>query len=142
MFFNILICNWIPSFFTISLIGVTFTGTSTSICLPLGSSILTLTVPLSPGVFTFGISPTPIIFPPSGTFTCFSISSGVNGVFVTGVSIPLTGVTLTGTSTTVVLPFGKVTVTLTGSFLPGIVKSGIFSTFVTLPPSGTLIPLV
>ena len=52
--------------------------------------------------------------------------------------MPLTGVTFTGTSTVVVLPFGKVTVTLTGFFLPGVVKSGMFSTFVTFPPSGTL----
>ena len=28
--------------------------------------------------------------------------------------------------------------TLTGSFSPGVVKSGIFSTLVTFPPSGTL----
>ena len=52
--------------------------------------------------------------------------------------MPLTGVTLTGTSTVIVLPFGNSTVTLTGVFLPGVVKSGIFSTFVTFPPSGTL----
>ena len=56
--------------------------------------------------------------------------------------MPLTGVTFTGTSTVVVLPFGKVTVTLTGFFLPGVVKSGMFSTFVTFPPSGIVIPLV
>ena len=36
------------------------------------------------------------------------------------------------------MPFGKVTVTLTGFFLPGVVKSGTFSTLVTFPPSGTL----
>ena len=131
-----------PSFLTISFIGVTFTGTSTSICFPFGSSILTLTVPLSPGVFTLGISPTPIIFPPSGTLTCFSISSLVKGVSVTGVSIPVAGVTFTGTSTVITFPFGNSTVTLTGSFLPGIVKSGMFSTFVTFPPSGIVIPLV
>ena len=40
------------------------------------------------------------------------------------------------------LPFGNSTVTLTGSFLPGVVKSGMFSTFVTLPPSGILMPFV
>ena len=61
---------------------------------------------------------------------------------MTGVSISLTGVTVTGTSTVIVLPFGNSTVTLTGSFLPGVVKSGMFSTFVTLPPSGILIPFV
>ena len=61
---------------------------------------------------------------------------------VTGVSISLTGVTFTGTSTVTTLPFGNVTVTLTGSFLPGVVKSGMFSTLVTLPPSGILIPFV
>ena len=101
-----------------------------------------MTVPLSPGVFTFGISPTPTTFPHSGTFTCFSISSFVNGVSVTGVVIPVAGVTFTGTSTVIVFPFGNSTVTLTGSFLPGVVKSGMFSTFVTFPPSGILIPLV
>ena len=131
-----------PSFLTISFIGVTFTGTSTSTCFPFGSSILTLTVPLSPGVFTLGISPTPIIFPPSGTLTCFSISSLVKGVSVTGVSIPVAGVTVTGTSTVITFPFGNSTVTLTGFFLPGVVKSGMFSTFVTFPPSGIVIPLV
>ena len=118
------------------------TGTSTSICLPFGSSTLTLTVPLSPGVFTSGILPISTILPPSGTFTCFSISSFVNGVSVTGVVIPVAGVTFTGTSTVMVFPFGNSTVTLTGSFLPGVVKSGMFSIFVTFPPSGTLIPLV
>ena len=56
--------------------------------------------------------------------------------------MPLTGVTLTGTSTVIVLPFGNSTVTLTGVFLPDVVKSGTFSTFVTLPPSGMVIPLV
>ena len=101
-----------------------------------------MTVPLSPGVFTSGILPTSTTFPPSGTFTCFSISSLVNGVSVTGVSIPFTGVTLTGTSTVITLPFGNSTVTLTGAFLPGVVKSGMFSTFVTFPPSGIVIPFV
>ena len=79
-----------------------------------------------------------VTFPPSGTLTYLEISSFVNGVFVTGVSISLTGVTFTGTSTVITFPFGNSTVTLTGSFLPGVVKSGMFSTFVTLPPSGTL----
>ena len=69
-------------------------------------------------------------------------SSGVNGVVVTGVSIGFTGVTFTGTSTVTTFPFGNSTVTLTGSFLPGVVKSGMFSTFVTFPPSGIVIPLV
>ena len=62
----------------------------------------------------------------------------MNGVVVTGVSIGFTGVTFTGTSTVTTFPFGNSTVTLTGSFLPGVVKSGMFSTFVTFPPSGTL----
>ena len=83
-----------------------------------------------------------VTLPPSGTLTYLEISSFVKGVFVTGVSISLTGVTVTGTSTVTTLPFGNVIVTLTGSFLPGVVKSGIFSTFVTFPPSGILIPLV
>ena len=61
---------------------------------------------------------------------------------VTGVSISLTGVTVTGTSTVITFPFGNSIVTLTGSFLPGVVKSGMFATFVTLPPSGILIPFV
>ena len=61
---------------------------------------------------------------------------------MTGVSISLTGVTVTGTSTVTTLPFGNSIVTLTGSFLPGVVKSGMFSTLVTFPPSGILIPLV
>ena len=37
----------------------------------------------------------------------------------------------------ITFPFGNSTVTFTGSFLPGVVKSGVFSTFVTFPPSGT-----
>ena len=52
------------------------------------------------------------------------------------------GVTVTGTSTVITFPFGNSTVTLTGAFLPGVVKSGIFSTFVTFPPSGIVIPFV
>ena len=40
------------------------------------------------------------------------------------------------------LPFGNSTVTFTGFFLPGVVKSGMFSTFVTFPPFGIVIPLV
>ena len=83
-----------------------------------------------------------VTFPPSGTLTYLAISSSVIGVLVTGVSIGFTGVTFTGTSTIITFPFGSSTVTLTGSFLPGVVKSGIFSTFVTFPPSGILIPLV
>ena len=79
---------------------------------------------------------------PSGTLICFKISSGVSLSFVTGVSIGVIGVTFTGTSTVITFPFGNSTVTLTGSFLPGVVKSGMFSTFVTFPPSGILIPLV
>ena len=61
---------------------------------------------------------------------------------VTGVSIGVIGVTVTGTSTVITLPFGNSIVTFTGSFLPGVVKSGIFSTLVTLPPSGIVIPFV
>ena len=60
---------------------------------------------------------------------------------MTGVSIGVTGVTVTGTSTVITLPFGNSIVTLTGSFLPGVVKSGIFSTLV-VAPSGIVIPLV
>ena len=83
-----------------------------------------------------------LVVAPSGTLICFKISSGVNLSFVTGVSISLTGVTVTGTSTVTTLPFGNVIVTFTGVFSPGVVKSGMFSTLVTLPPSGILIPLV
>ena len=61
---------------------------------------------------------------------------------MTGVSIPVAGVTFTGTSTVIVFPFGNSTVTLTGSFLPGVVKSGMFVTPVTFPPSGIVIPFV
>ena len=83
-----------------------------------------------------------VTFPPSGTLTYLEISSFVKGVFVTGVSISLTGVTFTGTSTVITFPFGSSTVTLTGVFLPGVVKSGMFSTFVTFPRSGIVITFV
>ena len=127
---------------SIGVTGVTFTGTSTVITFPFGSSTVTLTGSFLPGVVKSGMFSTFVTFPPSGTLTYLEISSFVKGVFVTGVSISLTGVTVTGTSTVTTLPFGNVIVTLTGSFLPGVVKSGIFSTFVTFPPSGILIPLV
>ena len=126
---------------SIGVIGVTFTGTSTVTTLPFGNVIVTLTGSFLPGVVKSGKSPT-LTVAPSGTLICFKISPGVNLSFVTGVSISLTGVTVTGTSTVTTLPFGNVTVTLTGSFLPGVVKSGMFSTLVTLPPSGIVIPLV
>ena len=38
----------------------------------------------------------------------------------------------------ITFPFGNSIVTFTGVFLPGVVKSGMFSTFVTFPSSGTL----
>ena len=126
---------------SIGVIGVTFTGTSTVTTLPFGNSTVTFTGSFLPGVVKSGMFST-LLVAPSGTLICFKISSGVNLSFVTGVSISLTGVTFTGTSTVTTLPFGNVTVTFTGSFLPGVVKSGMFSTLVTLPPSGILIPLV
>ena len=127
---------------SIFLTGVTLTGTSTVITFPFGNSTVTLTGSFLPGVVKSGIFSTFVTFPPSGTLTYLEISSFVKGVFVTGVSISLTGVTLTGTSTVVVFPFGKVTVTLTGSFLPGVVKSGRPPTTSTVAPSGTFRPLV
>ena len=88
-----------------------------------------------------GLFPIETIFPPSGILTFFSTSSLVIGS-PTFLTISLIGVTVTGTSTVITFPFGNSTVTLTGSFLPGVVKSGMFSTFVTFPPSGIVIPLV
>ena len=63
------------------------------------------------------------------------LSSNWISLFLTISSI---GVTFTGISTVTTLPFGNVIVTFTGSFLPGVVKSGMFSTLV-VAPSGTLI---
>ena len=126
---------------SISLTGVTVTGTSTVTTLPFGNVTVTLTGSFLPGVVKSGMFST-LVVAPSGTLICFKISSGVNLPVVTGVSISLTGVTVTGTSTVITLPFGNSIVTLTGSFLPGVVKSGIFSTLVILPPSGIVIPLV
>ena len=122
---------------SISLIGVTFTGTSTVITFPFGNVTVTFTGSFLPGVVKSGRSPT-LVVAPSGTLICFKISSGVNLAVVTGVSISLIGVTFTGTSTVITFPFGNVIVTFTGSFLPGVVKSGMFSTLL-VAPSGTLI---
>ena len=122
---------------SISLIGVTFTGTSTVITFPFGNVTVTFTGSFLPGVVKSGMFST-LVVAPSGTLICFKISSGVNLAVVTGVSISLIGVTFTGTSTVITFPFGNVTVTFTGSFLPGVVKSGMFSTLV-VAPSGTLI---
>ena len=66
--------------------------------MPFGNSIVTLTGVFLPGVVKSGKSPT-LVVAPSGTLICFKISSGVNFSVVTGVSISLTGVTVTGTST-------------------------------------------
>ena len=127
---------------SIGFTGVTFTGTSTVITFPFGNSTVTLTGSFLPGVVKYGIFSTFVTFPSSGIIIPLVQSSGVNGVVVTGVSIGFTGVTFTGTSTVITFPFGNSTVTFTGSFLPGIVRSGMFSTFVIFPPSGILIPLV
>ena len=105
--------------------------------MPFGNVIVTFTGSFLPGVVKSGRSPT-LAVAPSGTLICFKTSSGVNFSVVTGVSISLTGVTFTGTSTVTTLPFGNVTVTFTGSFLPGVVKSGKSPTL-AFPPSGTLI---
>ena len=83
---------------SISLTGVTFTGTSTVTTLPFGNVTVTLTGSFLPGVVKSGIFST-LVVAPSGTLICFKISSGVNLPVVTGVSISLTGVTVTGTST-------------------------------------------
>ena len=130
-----------PCFLTISSIGVTFTGTSTVTTLSFGNVIVTFTGSFLPGVVKSGRSPT-LTVAPSGTLICFNTSSGVSLSFVTGVSIGVIGVTFTGTFTVITFPFGNSTVTFTGFFLPGVVKSGMFSTFVTLPPSGIVILLV
>ena len=60
----------------------------------------------------------------------------VTGTLTVPVFVPFSAVNLANTSS-VTSP----TVTLTGSFLPGVVKSGMFSTFVTFPPSGRVISL-
>ena len=122
---------------SISLTGVTFTGTSTVTTLPFGNVTVTLTGSFLPGVVKPGRSPT-LAVAPSGTLICFKISSGVNLSVVTGVSISLTGVTFTGTSTVTTLPFSNVTVTFTGFFLPGVVKSGKSPTL-AVAPFGTFI---
>ena len=66
--------------------------------MPFGNVTVTLTGSFLPGVVKSGTSPT-LVVAPSGTLICFKISSGVNLSVVTGVSISLTGVTVTGTST-------------------------------------------
>ena len=83
---------------SIGVIGVTFTGTSTVTTLPFGNVIVTFTGSFLPGVVKSGMFST-LVVAPSGTLICFKISSGVNLAVVTGVSISLTGVTVTGIST-------------------------------------------
>ena len=67
---------------------------------------------------------------PSGKSTCFLTSSAVTGVptsTTTGVTF---GVTITGTCTVIVFPFGNFTSTGTVGFSPGVVVAGISPTFV------------
>ncbi|CRH94348.1 Uncharacterised protein [Chlamydia trachomatis] len=91
--------------------GVTVTGTLTSVVDPSGYSITTVTGVFSPSVDVLGISPTVLIVPPlpSGMVTLFLISSSVI-LLCLGTVIPSVvgalGVTLTGTFTTSVSPFG------------------------------------
>ena len=109
--------------------------------MPFGNVTVTLTGSFLPGVVKSGIFST-LVVAPSGTLICFKISSGVSGVVVTGVSISLIGVTVTGTFTVYDLPFFNVILTSTGVFSPGVVKSGRPPTTSTVAPSGTFRPLV
>ena len=109
--------------------------------MPFGNVTVTFTGSFLPGVVKSGIFST-LVVAPSGTLICFKISSGVNLSVVTGVSISLIGVTVTGTFTVYDLPFFNVILTSTGVFSPGVVKSGRPPTTSTVAPSGIFRPLV
>ena len=64
----------------VSFLGVTVTGTSTSMISPVGNLTLTLTLAFCPAVSVVGISPTSTISAPFGNSTCLITSSLVIGV--------------------------------------------------------------